>query len=258
LIGWLKTPDPSASEDIAIWPRISVITPSYNQAQYLEQTIESVLSQDYPNLEYLLVDGGSTDGSADIIRRYESRLAYSASERDKGQTDAINKGLRHATGDILAYLNSDDYYLPGTLKAVAEHFRLHADVDLVHGRCRYVDKDGTKVGEQFGEIQTYCQMLDLWNVWWNRRQFVQPEVFWTRRVTEKVGPFREELHFVMDYDYWLRVLRVGGQISRLDRELACFRRTPDQKSTQSERVADELLQVVHPELWDYSTQIPWG
>ena len=252
------TPEiPAPRRKIAIWPRISIITPSYNQASYLEQTIESVLSQDYPNLEYLVVDGGSMDGSVDIIRHYAGRLAYWISEPDNGQTDAINKGLRHSTGEILAYLNSDDYYLPGTLKAVAEHFSSHPDSDLVHGRCRYVDQGGTKIGQQFGDIQSYCQILDLWDVWWNRRQFVQPEVFWARRITEKIGPLREQLHYVMDYDYWLRILKAGGTVSRLDREVACFRRTPEQKSTHSARVSDELLEVVHAELWDRSTRIPW-
>ena len=240
------------------WPRISVITPSYNQAQYLEQTIESVLSQDYPNLEYIVIDGGSADGSAEIIRRYGPRLAYWVSELDKGQTDAINKGLRRATGEILAYLNSDDYYLPGALQAVAEHFRSEPQCDLVHGRCRFVDQAGTKIGEQFGNIETFCEILDLWGVWWQRRQFVQPEVFWTRRVTEKIGPLRDDLHYVMDYNYWMRILKAGGKVGHLDREVACFRRTPEQKSTHSARVSEELLKVVETELWDRSTEIPWN
>ena len=159
-----------------------------------------------------MIDGGSTDGSADIIRRHESRLAYSASERDKGQTDAINKGLRHATGEILAYLNSDDYYLSGTLKAVAEHFRLHADVDLVHGRCRYVDKDGTKIGEQFGENQTYCQMLDLWNVWWNADNSCSRKCSGHAASPRNRAVSRRTV-FVMDYDYWLRDSK-SGRVNR--------------------------------------------
>ena len=239
------------------WPRISIITPSYNQAPYVEQTIESVLSQGYPNLEYFIIDGGSTDGSAEIIRRYEKHLTYWVSEHDNGQTHAINKGLRRVTGDILAYLNSDDYYFPGALQAVAEQFRSQPQCDLVHGRCRIVDQSGTNIGEQFGDIETYCEILDLWGVWWQRRQFVQPEVFWTRRVTEKIGPLRDDLHYVMDFNYWMRILKAGGKVTRLDREIASFRRTLEQKSNYSARVSEELLNVVETELWDRSTQISW-
>jgi glycosyltransferase involved in cell wall biosynthesis len=240
------------------WPRISIVTPSFNQAQYLEQTIDSVLSQNYPNLEYIVIDGGSTDGSAEIIRRYGPHLTYWVSELDHGQTDAINKGLRRATGEIFAYINSDDYYSPGAFKAVADHFRTRPNSDLIHGRCRFVDQTGTRIGEQFASIETYCEILDLWGVWWQHRQFVQPEVFWTRRIADKIGPLRDELHYVMDYNYWMRILKAGGKVGRIDREVACFRRTPEQKSTHSLRVAEELLKVVETELWDRAADIPWS
>jgi Glycosyl transferase family 2 len=243
-------------DDATIWPRITIVTPSLNQAAFLEQTIQSVIGQEYPNLEYMVIDGGSSDGSVEIIRKHEASLAYWVSEKDRGQTHAINKGLSRATGEILAYLNSDDFYLPGTLKTVAEYFRSHADCDLVHCRCRYVDEGGTKIGEQFGQIQTYCEILDLWNVWWNQKQFVQPEVFWTCNIAERVGPFREDLNYVMDYEYWLRILKSGGHVGHLDRELSSFRKTPVQKSTHATRVADELLKVVHAELWDPVAPIP--
>src|SRR5882757_342896 len=114
-------------------PRISIITPSYNQAAYIEQTICSVLGQGYSNLEYIIIDGGSTDGSVDIIRKYENRLAYWVSEKDRGQTHAINKGLERATGEIIGYLNSDDYYLDGALAGIADVFGRHPDLDLLHG-----------------------------------------------------------------------------------------------------------------------------
>lgn len=240
----------------SISPRITIVTPSFNQGAFLEQTITSVLDQGYPNLEYIVIDGGSTDDSVEIIRKYQAHLAYWVSESDRGQTHAINKGFSRATGEIRAYLNSDDYYVPGALKAVAEHFLANPETDLAHGRCVYVDELGTRIGAQFGDIQTYPQILDLWDVWWNSRQFVQPEVFWSRRIADRIGAFREELHFVMDYEYWLRILRAGGIVRRLDQEIACFRRTPDQKSTQSARVADELLKVLRSELWDNTTPIP--
>src|SRR5260370_28877982 len=113
---------------MASFPRISIITPSFNQAEFVERTILSVLEQNYPNLEYIVVDGGSTDGSVDVIRRYQSRIAYWVSEKDRGQAHAINKGLQRATGDIIGYLNSDDYYLEGALARVADCFSREPDV----------------------------------------------------------------------------------------------------------------------------------
>jgi glycosyltransferase involved in cell wall biosynthesis len=230
-------------------PRITIITPSFNQAAYLEQTICSVLGQGYPNLEYIIIDGGSTDSSVDVIRKFANRIAYWVSEKDRGQAHAINKGLERATGDIVAYLNSDDYYLDGALARVADCFNRYPDVDLLHGRCRVVDRGGMKVGERIGSITEYDEILDLWEVWWNRRNFVQPEVFWTKRIGDKIGPFREDLFWVMDYEYWLRILGAGGRVCFIDAELAAFRLQPNQKSTQPERTAEELLQVVRPHIF---------
>jgi len=238
-------------------PRITVITPSFNQAVYLEQTILSVLGQGYPNLEYIIIDGGSTDGSADIIRKFEDRLAYWVSEKDRGQTHAINKGLRRATGDIIAYLNSDDYYLEGSLALVAEHFIRHPDVDLVHGRCQIVDERGVKIEVRSGSITRYHEILDLWDVWWDQRNFVQPEVFWNKRIADKIGSFREDLFWVMDYEYWLRMLRTRCSVGFIDAEIAAFRLQPEQKSRQSERSVEELLQVVRPYIFEDDFPIGW-
>jgi glycosyltransferase involved in cell wall biosynthesis len=238
-------------------PRVTVITPSFNQSAYLEETIASVLGQAYKNLEYIIIDGGSTDGSVDIIRKYEDRLAYWVSEKDRGQTHAINKGLQRATGDIMAYLNSDDVYAQGTLERVADYWVRHPDVDLVHGRCRFVAQGGTKVGERTGSITRYDEILDIWDFWWNGRNFVQPEVFWSKRIAEKIGPFREDLYWVMDYEYWLRILRAGGKVGFIDAELASFRRHPEQKSTQPEKTASELLGVVRPYIFDDDRSLSW-
>jgi glycosyltransferase involved in cell wall biosynthesis len=239
-------------------PKISIVTPSFQQAAYLEQTIDSVLSQGYPNLEYIVVDGGSTDRSVEIIKRHERHLAYWVSEKDRGQTHAINKGLERSTGDIIAYINSDDYYLPGAFERVADAFLSDPNRDLIHGRCRMIDAAGNKTGEQFGSIERFDEIVDLWGVWWGGRQFVQPEVFWTRRIMDRVGPFREELFFAMDYDYWLRILRARGLVGRIDAELSCFRLTPAQKSSRAIEVADELRGIVHPWIWDRSAPISWS
>lgn len=227
-------------------PRISIITPSFNQGPYLEQTILSVIDQGYSNLEYIIIDGGSTDNSVDIINKYSSRLAYWISEPDKGQAHAINKGLARATGDVIAYMNSDDYYLDGTFHAVADAFIKHPQADIIHGICRYVNEAGEKIGEHHASITQFDEIIDLWNVWWRGRNFVQPEVFWTRKAFDAVGYFNESLYYVMDYEYWLRILRNHGKVVSIDREFSCFRRTETQKSNQSKKVATELLTVVHP------------
>lgn len=227
-------------------PRISIITPTLNQAGFIEQTISSVLGQGYPDLEYIIIDGGSTDGTVDLIRKHERHLAYWISERDAGQSNAINKGLKRATGDIIAYINSDDYYLDDAFKLVADAYCENPDVDLFHGRCRIVDQFGAKVDERIGSIENYNEILDLWDVWWRRRNFVQPEVFWTKRINKKVGAFREDLNLVMDYEYWLRIFAAGGTARFIDAELAAFRLQPNQKSTQPARTAQELIDVVQP------------
>jgi len=237
-------------------PKISIITPSYNQGHFIEETIQSVLSQNYPNLEYIIIDGGSTDDTVNIIKKYESQIAYWISKPDRGQANAINKGTAKVTGHILAYLNSDDYYLPGTLLKVAEYFCQYPQTDLLHGRCRYVNAEGKKIGEQFGSIESFEEIIDLWGVWWKNRQFVQPEVFWSRRMANQIGLFREDLHYVMDYEYWCRILQAGAQVGRLNSELSCFRFTTTQKSNHSEAVAEELLQVVQPWLWSNRTALP--
>jgi glycosyltransferase involved in cell wall biosynthesis len=239
-----------------MYPKVSIVTPSFNQGQYLEETIRSVLDQGYPNLEYIIIDGGSTDDSAEIIRKYERHLAYWVSEKDRGQTHAINKGMARATGDILAYLNSDDYYLPGALERVARHAIKHPEVDLIHGRCRYVDERGAKIGGQFASITEYREIVDLWGVWWAKRQFVQPEVFWTRRIAETIGPFCEDLHWVMDYEYWVRMLRAKARVGGIDAEVACFRFQPQQKSNHPEERAEEQMRVVKPLLFERGGPLP--
>ena len=202
---------------------ISVVTPSFNQAGFLEATLDSVLSQDFPQVEYLVIDGGSADGSADILRRHATRLAYWVSEPDRGQADAINKGLRRASGEVLAYLNSDDLYLPGALSAVAAYFDEHPEVDLVYGDCQVIDPAGRLLGllpeHEFDLRRTI-----------ERAEFIpQPAAFWRRRLLEKVGPFDESLHFAMDYDFFIRAGQ-AGRVARLPRTLAAFRLHPGSKT----------------------------
>ena len=197
-------------------PRITVVTPSFNQGAFLEQTIQSVLNQNYPNLEYMVVDGASTDQSVDIIRRYADRLTYWVSEPDKGQTEAINKGLARATGDILAYVNSDDLYEPGSLAHVAELFTVNPAVDVIYGGCQFIDEQGHPLSKN--EVPSFdLESLLLGNF------IAQPATFWTRSVWERVGRFDESLHYVMDYDYWLRCASLNLSFMSTTKTLARMR-----------------------------------
>jgi len=180
-------------------PLVSIVTPSYNQARYLESTIHSVLEQDYPNIEYLIVDGGSTDGSADIIRRYSDRLAWWVSEKDHGQTDAINKGFAQAKGDILAWLNSDDTYEPQAVTGAVEFLQGRPEVGLVYGDTNFIDENGHIIG-RFPAAQTDYRRL--------RHGYVhipQQAAFWRADLWKKVGPLDPSFYFAMDYDLWVRL-----------------------------------------------------
>jgi glycosyltransferase involved in cell wall biosynthesis len=231
-------------------PRLSIITPSYNQAAYLEQTIRSVLNQGYPNLEYMVVDGGSTDGSVEIIRRYEDRLAWWVSERDRGQSHAINKGLERATGDVIAWINSDDMYVRGAFEAIARAAQEDPEAGLYYGRCRVVDEKGDLECVRVGSLSTFEEVIDLWRVWWRGRNFVQPEVFWTRAAMDRAGRLREDLNFVMDQEWWARLMRTGARARFVDADIACFRKQPLQKTSQPRAVADEQLRLARVWLWE--------
>ncbi len=198
------------------WPTVSIITPSYNQAQFLEETIVSVLDQDYTKIEYIIIDGASTDGSVDIIRKYEDRLSYWVSEPDNGQCHAINKGFKRASGDVIAWLNSDDVYRPGAIREIAKSFRDHPDAVAVIGGCAIVDAER--------KVFSYKKPIDL-----NPQRLLcgggipgQPAVFFRRELLERVGGLREDLHYVLDWEYWLRIGMLYSQdrVMLLDRVLA--------------------------------------
>ena len=183
-------------------PKISIVTPSFNQGAYLENTIVSVLGQNYPDIEYVIIDGGSSDNSIEIIRNYESSLAFWVSEPDNGQAHAINKGLGRVTGDLVAWIASDDWYEPGTFNLVAESFR--GGHNLIIGDCmRFYTESGKQRLLTPGR-PSFNSMLRYW-----RKGFCppQPSIFFSAELLRKVGPIDESLNFAMDLDLWLRMSR---------------------------------------------------
>jgi glycosyltransferase involved in cell wall biosynthesis len=181
---------------------ISIITPSYNQSRYLEQTIRSVLEQDCAPIEYFVIDGGSTDSSVDIIRRYEGKLAGWVSEKDRGQADAINKGIRASSGDIVAWLNSDDFYLPGAFQAAINAFREHPEAGLVYGDVLSVDGDGRTFNIQRFRQHSLSDLMSFHII-------SQPAVFMRRSALEQAGLLEASFHMLLDHHLWLRLARLA-------------------------------------------------
>lgn len=188
-------------------PLVSIVTPSYNQAQFIEETILSVLKQDYPNIEYIIIDGGSTDGSVEIIRQYEDRLAYWVSEPDRGQSHAINKGWQRSNGTILAWLNSDDIYKPNAVSRAVTTLLAHPTAGMVYGNCERVDAQGKRLTIKRPHSGALSEWVKL-KCW-----IAQPTVFLRRSVLQQAGLFvDEQLEVVMDYDLWLRMLVLAPAI----------------------------------------------
>jgi glycosyltransferase involved in cell wall biosynthesis len=229
-------------------PRVSILTPSFNQGVFLEETILSVLEQDYPNLEYLIVDGGSTDESLKIINRYASRLAWWISEPDHGQTDAINKGFAHARGDILAWLNSDDTYLPHAVTEAVQFLQNHPDVGMVYGDANLVDQHGGLLGK-FPARQTSYKRLRRGHV-----HIPQQAAFFRAKLWRQVGPLDPSFFFAMDYDLWVRLARIAP-LHHYPMPWANFRLHGTGKTTISDdRCWPEMLRVHYR---DGGTWLSW-
>ena len=237
--------------------KVSIVTPCYNAAATIEETIRSVVDQEGVDLEYIVCDGGSTDGTADIIRRYESRLAWWVSEPDRGQVDAINKGFARATGDVLGFLNGDDALTPGALKTVCAAFAAQPDADIVHGGVEWIDFDGHPLGTHLGDMNCLEDALDIFKVWWGNRQWVQPEVFYRRALKERAGDFDERYHLAFDYDFWVRCFRAGARVVRLPETLVRFRRHDAQKSVDAASANDEIRAILAEHLADRAEIGSW-
>ena len=221
--------------------RVTVVTPSFNQAPYLEATIQSVLSQDYPEIEYFIMDGGSTDGSLEIIKKYADRLAGWVSEPDKGQTDAINKGFARATGDVLAWLNSDDTYEPGAVRQAVDLLGQHPEISMIYGDCNYIDETSRVIG-RFRAAQTDYRRL--------RQGYVhipQQASFFRADLVRQVGQLDPSFYFAMDYDLWVRLAKIAPLLY-VPHLWANFRLHRDAKTiTADDRCWPEMLRVHYRE-----------
>jgi glycosyltransferase involved in cell wall biosynthesis len=232
-------------------PKFSIVTPSYNQATFIAETIESVLSQAGEfEIEYFVMDGGSTDGSVEIIKRYADRVAAGGwpvkcvdlsmvwvSQQDKGQSDAINQGLRRAVGDILSYINSDDLYYPGAFERVAREFVAHPEVDFVYGDGDVIDETGNLQWEWLSRPYNHAVMTSyhfLWNDFTN--YIMQQATFWRRNVLDKIGYFDESFHYGMDVEYWIRAGQAGLKLHHIPHKLGKFRLIQGTKSLSSSTV----------------------
>ena len=196
-----------------IHPKISIITPSYNQGQFISETIESVITQNYPNLEYIIIDGGSTDKTPEVIEEYSNYITYWVSEPDKGQTDAINKGLKRATGEIVAWLNSDDIYEPGSFQKVADSYAANHNTEIFLGDVFSFFPDGrTELWVNRFEAEDFL----------NRVSIHQPGVFWKKSLHDRYGYLDESFYYLMDYEFWMRTF-FNSRIQKLDTVLTRFR-----------------------------------
>jgi glycosyltransferase involved in cell wall biosynthesis len=199
-----------------VGPKLSIITPSFNQGAFIERTITSVLDQGYEDLEYLIVDGGSTDETLDVIRRYEDRITWWVSEPDAGQTDAINKGLRRASGDVVAYINSDDYYRPGAFDHAIDGLK-RSGASWVVGRCDFVSVHGDE-----GEHTWVPTLPKKGRHHWVLLPWAVPQAasFWRRELFERLGPFRDDMHYVFDTEFGVRLALAGELPALVDESLA--------------------------------------
>jgi glycosyltransferase involved in cell wall biosynthesis len=225
------------------YPHISLVTPSFNQVQFVGHTLQSVLNQEYPNLEYIVIDGASSDGSQQVIAQVEEHLTHWISEADRGQTEAINKGFRLTTGEIMGYLNSDDVLLPGALNTIADYFARRPDIDVIYGHRILIDEQGMAIGRWI--LPPHTSLAYTW------QDFVPQEtMFWRRSIWEQAGGHLDEsFRFAMDWELIARFSSVGAQFYRVPHYLAAFRVHAKQKtSSQMATIGAEEIERVEEKM----------
>lgn len=227
--------------------KLSIITPTYNHAKYIETTINSVLSNNYNNLEYIVIDGGSKDGTQDIVQKYSDHITHFISEKDDGQADAINKGFALATGDIYAYINSDDYYYPDTFNKVMRIFEENPDIDVIYGNCLFVTED-----EQFLRYFTEIEPYNEYRLRSLTDFIMQPSCFWRKEIYDQCGGFTKDFHFGFDWEMWCRMAEKGAKFFYFNELLAVNREFEETKtSTGGKKRLYELKQInlLHKQSW---------
>lgn len=198
-------------------PRITIVTPSFNQGNFIRETIESIINQNYPNLEYFILDGGSTDNSVDIIREYEDRIDWWVSEKDDGQTDAINKGFKKASGELLCWVNSDDILLPGCLQEIAKYYSKKNKPDLIHANWVYINQDG--IVTRLIRVPRQTRFFMYRGVW----SIPQPAAFYKASLLKKIDYLDPQYQVGMDLDIWMRTMKAGARVAHLTKYLGAFR-----------------------------------
>ena len=244
--GWPWTEEsgclPSGRPEGDSWPGVSVITPSFNQAQFIEETIRSILLQGYPNLEYFVIDGGSTDGSVEIIKKYSQWLSYWVSQTDGGQSDAINRGLRMASGAFATWINSDDLLSKNALFEHASRIGFAPDTVFL-GDCIYIDKTGKLLSLHTGRVQSLEDLVRIKTVWGVGGHIVQPEVLFPRELALSIGGVNPDNHFTMDYELWGRLFLTGAKFQYTGIPFGMFREHPEQKIHDALRTIESLLKT---------------
>ena len=230
-------------------PRVSVITPSMNQGEFLEDTILSVIGQDYPRLEYMVIDGGSQDSSVEILKKYSDRLNYWVSEPDRGQAHAINKGLIRSTGEYIGWINSDDTLTPGAINRIVDFLNSNPDVSLAYGSIYHIDQSGKRIGKAQPPPGTPAFSAQTMI---GDRIIIQPGSFWRRTMMENVGLLNERYHHVFDYEFWIRIILSNGCFAQISGEpLANFRLSPASKSVSNiQKSGQEELSILNSLLVD--------
>ena len=219
-------------------PKISIITPSLNQGKFLEETILSVLNQNYPNLEYVIIDGGSTDNSVAIIKRYQKHLTYWISEQDNGQADAINKGFEKTTGDIINWINSDDLLAAGSLNSLTKEIRKNPNADFYFGDYLIIDKNGREL------FSRKTPPYNFNTLFYGRQLSSQPAVFFKRNILESIGYLDESLDFCMDTEFWIRAAQMGAKFHQIKSLLGISRMHGESKTTRMQKILHEEHKMV--------------